>query len=166
MDAIVYESNTGYTKKYAEMLSELEGIPAFPAAEAGEELQKKQVVFMGWLRAGGIYGIKKALKKYDVRAVCCVGMGEQSEKQAREAKEKYRLDIPVFYLQGGFDYSKLKGINKFMMKTMINTVGKKLAKKPDLSPEEADAVGMLTRGGDRTKAENLAAIREWLKNNA
>lgn len=34
MEYIVYESNTGFTKQYAEMLSEAVGLPALPMVQA------------------------------------------------------------------------------------------------------------------------------------
>ncbi len=40
MKAIVYESNTGFTQKYAFMLSEKTGLPAYLLENAKSELHK------------------------------------------------------------------------------------------------------------------------------
>ena len=36
MDAIIYTTNTGSTERYARLLSHETGLPAYPAANAGE----------------------------------------------------------------------------------------------------------------------------------
>lgn len=38
MDAIVYTSNTGSTKRYAELLSQMIGLPAFALGDAKDKL--------------------------------------------------------------------------------------------------------------------------------
>lgn len=73
-------------------------------------------------------------------------------------------DIPVFYLQGGFDIEKLRGINKFMMKMMESMVVKKLEGKQDKTESEADMLEMFKHGGDRVKEENLDEVVDYLKN--
>ena len=40
MKAIVYTSQTGHTQRYAQMLSERTGVPAWSAKEAKEKLQR------------------------------------------------------------------------------------------------------------------------------
>ena len=51
-----------------------------------------------------------------------------------------------------------------MMSVMKNTVGKKLAAKPDKTAEEADMRDLLQNGGSRVREENLLPIIEWYKN--
>ena len=46
---IVYESNSGFTKQYAEMLSAAAGIPALPLVEAVSKIPRgSEVFFLGW----------------------------------------------------------------------------------------------------------------------
>ena len=165
MDAnsIVYTSNTGYTAEYARLLGEKTGLPVYSLAEAEQKLAAgNRVIYLGWLMAGKVQGYKKAAKRYKVQAVCGVGMGGtgsqlQEVRKANAIPEK----TPLFTLQGGFDIQKLSGIYKLMMTIMVKTAGKGLAEKQDRTPEEDVMLEMLTKGGSRVSAENLADVLDW-----
>ncbi|MEG0035084.1 MAG: hypothetical protein RR743_00340 [Oscillospiraceae bacterium] len=165
MDAIVFMSNTGYTEKYAHLLADATGIPAFSMAEAEKGVKADaEIIYMGWLMAGSVKGCKKALAKYSVRAVCAVGMAPPSQQVEDETRRKYNLtDTPVFVLQGGFNMKKLHGIYKLMMKMMANTVGKKLAAKENKTPNEIEMMDLMLNGGDRVSTENLTPVTDWFK---
>ena len=64
---IVYTSNTGFTKRYAQKLSEITQIPLY---ELNDKSLKKgsKVVYLGWLMAGQLKGYKKAKRKFDIVA--------------------------------------------------------------------------------------------------
>ena len=85
MTAIVYVSNTGSSKQYAEMLSEKTGFPAFDFADADKVPADAEVVFIGWVMAGAVQGLKEARDFFTIKAVCPVGM-MKSEKQDAELK--------------------------------------------------------------------------------
>ena len=83
MKAIIYTSNTGFTRKYAQMLSDALSIPAYNAGlgEDRKSLSKgDEVIYMGWISANKIEGFKKAARRYSVRAVCTCGISETAEK--------------------------------------------------------------------------------------
>ena len=162
-NSIVYTSNTGYTAEYARLLGERTGLPVYSLAEAEQKLAAgNRVIYLGWLMAGKVQGYKKAAKRYKVQAVCGVGMGGngsqlQEVRKANAISEK----TPLFTLQGGFDIQKLSGIYKMMMTIMVKTAGKSLAEKQDRTPEEDVMLEMLTKGGSRVSAENLADVLDW-----
>ena len=61
INAIVYTSATGFTARYAALLAERTRLPAYELAQAGTALSKRApVLYLGWLCAGGIKGLKKA----------------------------------------------------------------------------------------------------------
>ena len=163
-NSIVYTSNTGYTAEYARLLGERTGLPVYSLAEAERKLAAgNRVIYLGWLMAGKVQGYKKAAKRYKVQAVCGVGMGGngsqlQEVRKANAISEK----TPLFTLQGGFDINKLSGVYKLMMTIMVKTAGKGLAEKQDRTPEEDVMLDMLTRGGSRVSAENLAEVLAWV----
>ena len=163
-NSIVYTSNTGYTAEYARLLGERTGLPVYSLAEAERKLAAgNRVIYLGWLMAGKVQGYKKAAKRYKVQAVCGVGMGGngsqlQELRKANAISEK----TPLFTLQGGFDINKLSGVYKLMMTIMVKTAGKGLAEKQDRTPEEDVMLDMLTRGGSRVSAENLAEVLAWV----
>ena len=45
MKAIVYTSQTGHTQRYAQMLAERTGVPAYSLKEAGKSLRRGEEIF-------------------------------------------------------------------------------------------------------------------------
>lgn len=164
-NSIVYTSNTGYTAEYARLLGEKTGLPVYSLAEAEQKLTAgNRVIYLGWLMAGKVQGYKKAAKRYKVQAVCGVGMGGtgsqlQEVRKANAIPEK----TPLFTLQGGFDIQKLSGVHKLMMTIMVKTAGKGLAEKQNRTPDEDVMLEMLTQGGSRVSADNLAEVLAWVE---
>ena len=164
MDAIVYSSNTGFTEQYAKLLSQKTGLPAYPLKEAQEKLAAgSHILYMGWLMAGTVNGYKSAAKRFDVRAICGVGMGATGS-QVADVRKANKLDdsMPVFTLQGGFDLKKLHGVYKLMMTVMKNTAGKSLAKKENKTPEEETMLGLMMNGGSCVSEANLSDVLSWV----
>ena len=121
-----------------------------------------EVIYLGWIMAGSVKGYAEAAKRYQVRAVCGVGMG-QTGTQTDNTRKKSAIsaDIPLFTLQGNFNVKKLHGIYRLMMEIMVKTAGKGLAEKGDRTPEEDDMLDMMRCGGKRVNAENLSAVLDW-----
>lgn len=46
---IVYESKTGFTKKYATMLSEKTGFKVINTSDISKIEQDEEIIFLGWL---------------------------------------------------------------------------------------------------------------------
>ncbi len=161
MKAIVYTSQSGFTKQYAELLSSDTGLPAYNMKSAKSALAKNdEIVYLGWLMGGFIKGYKKAAKRYAVKVACAVGMGVPGTQTPETLmKQNHISGIPVFYLQGGFDINKLHGINKLMMRAMT----KALNNKPDKTPEEVEMVNMSVNGGNRVSRENLTEVLAVIK---
>ena len=165
MDAIIYTSNTGSTEQYAKLLAQKTGFPAYSLAEAKKrDFAGAEVIYLGWIMAGSVTGYAEAAKRYQVRAVCGVGMG-QTGTQTESVRKKSAIpaNIPLFTLQGNFNVKKLHGIYRFMMEIMVKTAGKSLAKKKNRTREEDDMLDMMLHGGERVKAENLSAILDWYR---
>ena len=96
---IVYRSNTGFTKEYAEMLAKAEKMKVCPLSEAqGKVGPGETVFFMGPLMAGHISGVDQAVKKFAVKGVCGVGMSPASQQVLDTlAKANYVPGAPIFY---------------------------------------------------------------------
>ena len=167
MNAIIYTTNTGSTEHYAKLLAQKTGLPVYSLAEAKKRVfAGAEVIYLGWIMAGSVKGYAEAAKRYQVRAVCGVGMGQTgTQTDSVRKKSGISVDIPLFTLQGNFDVKKLHGIYRFMMEIMVKTVSKSLATKKDRTPEENDMLDMMRCGGDRVKAENLSAVLEWYRRN-
>jgi len=163
--AIVYTSNSGHTKQYAGLLSEETGLPIYELKKAKKVLTKSDsVIYLGWLMAGQVKGCKKALKEYDVKAICGVGMAATGSQIDDIRKQNpIPTELPVFTVQGGFEIEKVHGIYKMMMKTMINTVGKKLQQKENRTPEEEATLKLFTQNENLVNKEFLRDLLEWYR---
>lgn len=168
MKTIVYQSNAGHTKKYAELLSKETGIPHYSVNEAKVKVPSgSDIIFMGWLMAGNIISFNKTKKRYNIKAVCAVGMSgmESTEKIVSDTVVKYRIPSDrIFYLQGGLESYKLKGIYKLMAKAMENSIAK-LEHKQVKSFEEIEMENLIKSGGggDCVSKENLQKVINWCK---
>lgn len=162
--AILYTSNTGTTKQYAEMLGKELDLPVY-AAESAAIPKETEIIYLGWVMASEIKGYKKACDKYHIKAACGVCMGNTGS-QIPEVREKNSIpnECAVFTLQGGFDLKNLHGIYKIMMNMMAKTVGKSLANKTDRTTEEDEMLDMMINGGNKVSMENLRAVLEWYGN--
>ena len=157
--AIVYVSNTGFTTRYAAMLSARLGIPAHPLAWALKELPAgTPVIHMGWLMAGSVRDCRKAARRFDVRAVVGVGLGDTGA-QDEQARKACRLpaDVPVFTVQGGMKLSELQGPYRIAIRLLTRA----MAAKKNPTPGEARMTALLQVGGDFVSEKELAAVLAW-----
>lgn len=162
-NTIVYTSNTGYTREYAMLLGKKTGLPVYSLDEARKKLAPGDpVIYLGWLMAGKVQGYAEAAKRFQVEAVCGVGMGATgSQMQDLRKSNALPETMPVFTMQGGFDMNRLRGVYKLMMTVMVKTAGKGLADKKDRTPDEDDMLDLMLHGGSRVCEENLTAVLEW-----
>ncbi len=150
---IVYESNTGFAERYAKTLAEKTGAEAVPFARAKKSVAKgSEVVFIGWVFANKISSFDKAAKLWNIAAVAAVGMNPPSDKNDEILKEANKPQCPFFYLPGGLDLGKLKGMHRMM----LDMVRKSLEKEN--KPELKDAIEMFKNGGDWYSEEFLDGI--------
>lgn len=150
MKAIVYESNTGFTERYAKILSEKTGVPAYSLSQAKKQVEKgEEIVFLGWVFANKISGFDKARKRWNVAAVGAVGMNPCSDQNTQIVRDANKPECPLFYMWGGLDNSKLKGLNKMMLGMVRDSLIK------ENKPEYADAIKVFREGGDFVSEEYL-----------
>ena len=68
--AIVYTSNSGFTKQYAEMLGEKISLPIYSLKEVPRQISKGDgIIYLGWICANHIKGFSRAAKRFSVRTV-------------------------------------------------------------------------------------------------
>lgn len=169
MKAIVYTSQTGFTRRYAELLAEETGLPAYELRSAKSQLPRGcEVFFMGWLIAGEVKGLKSAMDRYTVRGAAAVGISPQGNGELwTEAKFNGGFSDGggrVFYLRGGYAPEKLKGIYRLMMNHMAKTVIRQVEAKGAEATEEERAMAEVFRGGgDFVQEESLKEIAAWIR---
>ena len=163
---IVYRSDTGFTKEYAEMLGKAEKMKVCPLAEAqGKVGPGETVFFMGPLMAGHISGVDRAVKQFAVKGVCGVGMSPASQQVLDTlAKANYTNGAPIFYLQGGWAPKKVGWLKRRMVNMVTKSMREALQNKKR-TPEEDRQLDFLLHGGSFVAFENLETIQNWIREN-
>lgn len=160
MDAIVYTSNMGSTRRYAETLGKETGLPVYALQDARRSLKPGvSLLFLGWVMAGQVQGLKKAREMYRVEALCAVGMGMNLEETALRKNNGLEESIPVFTLFGDLEPEKLGGVQKLL----IRFLGNALRKKQNPSEEEKRQGEMLLHGAHFYNAQTLSPVLDWYR---
>ncbi|MBQ8201931.1 MAG: hypothetical protein IJZ74_09215 [Clostridia bacterium] len=157
--AIVYVSNTGHTAAYASLLADRLALPSLTLDAACRELPPgTPVIYMGWLMAGTVKDYRKAAKRFAIRAVCGVGLGDTGSQDAAARKAcGLPEDFPVFTLQGGMDLTKLHGPYRLAIRLLT----KGMAAKQNRTSDEDKMLALLIKGGDYVSGEHLSSILAW-----
>ena len=163
MKAIVYTSKCGHTAEYAGILGKLTGLPVYSLKDAEKQLENgTSIIYLGWLMASRVQGLKKAAKKFKVSAVCAVGLCDTGtllpEVQKANALPE---NFPLFTMQGGMDKDKLKGLDKLL----INMLTKGLASQKERTEADERMLYLLTHGENYVSENNTAAFMEWYNMN-
>lgn len=155
---IVYESKTGFTKRYAKMLAAKTGFKAFHVKEFLKIDQGEEVIFLGWLKVGKIQGLNK-IRKCNVKAVCGSGTAQYAEPSTEAVIARNKLEgIPFFYLRGGcLPLKDIKGLDKIMLSMFV----KMLEGRNDKDEKTDESIAMIKNGFDGVKEENLEPIFNW-----
>jgi hypothetical protein len=125
----------------------------------------REIIYMGWLFAGKIMGYEKAAKQTRVRAVCASGMSPASDALLAGIRKagKIPADVPVFYLQGGFDLAALPLPLRAIMFFKNKSSAAKLRKAGTMSAQQA-ATYMMTQGKySAVDKANLAPVAAWYR---
>lgn len=130
INSVIYTSNSGFTQKYAELIAKELSIPCYNLKEAESGVPEgEHIIYLGWVKANRIVGLDKAFKKYVPCCVCGVGLNEFSEKTVKNLTTINKTGTaPLFYLQGGFNMNKQKGLNKILMKLIAYSLSQKADK--------------------------------------
>ncbi len=157
---IVYESKTGFTKKYAVMLAAKTNLKCFSTREISTIKKDEEIIFLGWMKAGKIQGLNK-MQGYNVKAVCASGTGRSAEPNIETVIARNKINgVPFFYLRGGcFPLKELKGMDKIMMSMFL----KILKSRKDKDERVEESISIIQNGFNGVKEENLEPVLSWLK---
>lgn len=122
---VTYQSKTGFTKKYAEWISEeLKcDIKDIKKVSIKDIINYDFIIHGGWIMGGMINGLNK-IRKINPRKLIVFGVGYTSKKEVDIKKliETNKLgDIPFFYFEGGMNPKKMG----FIRRTIVKMVTKK-----------------------------------------
>jgi len=163
---VIYKSRTGFVRKYAEWIAEELGADLFEASRIKPAFLASYdaVVFGGGLHVVGIDGVKLITQNLDKLAgkklaVFASGASPGREEDLAEVKAKNftpeQLErIRFFYLRGGFDYGKLKLLDKLL----IRLLQFKLKHKKSLTADERGMLAAIEQPVDFTRKEKIAEL--------
>lgn len=170
---VVYKSLSGFTEKYArwiadELQAECTDIGSF---EPGMVNEDTIIVFGGSLHAVGINGYKtlrKKLNNTEFRELVLFAVGASTAKpgiedEIREAnlRTEEEKNIRLFYMRGGFDYTKLGIWNRFLMTLLKWKI--KSRKEEERTADEKGMLASFDKPLDATKRENINEIVDYVR---
>ncbi|MGN0819141.1 MAG: hypothetical protein ACI4M6_01920 [Christensenellaceae bacterium] len=157
--AIVYTSNTGHTAEYARIIATKTGLKAYALKDAKNHLKKgEKIIYLGWLCANTVKGYKKAVKIFEITAVCGIGVCESGSSVDLVRKATALPEnIPLFTMQGGIDKTKLHGINKLL----IRMITKGLSDKKDRNETDERTLKLLSEDKNYVCEENTFEFMNW-----
>jgi len=170
---VIYNSQTGFTKRYAEWIAEESGADCFELSEAKKKRMDNYdaIVFGGWACAGGISKLswfKGNIHKWNDKKLIafCVGGSPLENPEIEPALRKNFNEeewekVNVFYCPGGFNYEKMSAPSKLMMKMFLKT----LKAKKDKTEEEEIMIKMIASSYDISDKKYIEPILECLNNN-
>lgn len=153
---VIYNSQTGFTKRYAQWITEAVGADCLELSAAKKKslTEYEAIIFGGWACAGSISKIswfKSNIDKWaDKKLIAfCVG-GSPIDNPEIEAALKKNFNeselkkVNIFYCPGGFNYEKMSAPSKLMMKMFI----KALKAKKDKTEEEQEMIKVISASYD------------------
>ena len=168
---VIYNSQTGFTKRYARWIAEAAGADCLELSAAKRRSLESYdaIVFGGWACAGSIKKLgwfKENIEKWaDKKLIAfCVGASpidnpevEQSLKQ--NFKEPELKKVNIFYCPGGLNYEKMPVSSRLMMKMFI----KMLKAKKDKTEAEQEMIKMISASYDISDKRYIEPVLECLE---
>lgn len=168
---VIYTSQTGFTKRYAEWIAGAAGADCFELSVAKKKdlTTYEAIIYGGWACAGGISKItwfKGNIDKWaDKKLIAfCVG-GSPIDSPEIDAALKQNFNefeqkkVRTFYCPGGFNYEKMPAPSKMMMKMFV----KALKAKKDKTEAEEIMVKMISSSYDISDKKYIEPILQCLE---
>lgn len=168
---VIYNSQTGFTKRYAQWIAEAAGADCLELSKAkGKSLDEYEaVVFGSWACAGSISKInwfKGNMDKWTNKKLIafCVGASPIESPQIEQFlknifSEAQLKKVSAFYCPGGFNYEKMSAPSRLMMKMFI----KSLKAKKDKTEEEEEMIKMISASYDISDRKYIEPILKCLE---
>lgn len=168
---VVYNSQTGFTKRYAQWIAEAAGADCLDISAAKKKSMAayEAIIFGGWACAGSISKLgwfKRNIDKWSDKKliVFCVGGSPIDNPEIAPAlkqnfKETELKKVSVFYCPGGFNYEKMSASSKLMMKMFI----KMLKAKKDKTESDREMIKIISSSYDISDKRYIEPVLECLK---
>lgn len=168
---IIYNSQTGFTKRYAEWIAETAGADCLELQKAKKtDLSVYEaIVFGSWVCSEGISKLSWFQSNVDKWSnkkliVFCVGGSPLNSPRIDSMMKKNFIEserhkVNVFYCPGGFNYEKMSAPSRIMMGVFLQA----LKVKKDLTPEDKELLKMITSSYDMSDKKYIEPILRCLE---
>lgn len=168
---VIYTSQTGFTRRYAQWIAQAAKADCLKLAAAKKKDLSvyEAIVFGGWACAGSIHKIrwfKENMEKWAGKRliVFCVGASPLESPEVKPAlegnfNERQRERVGLFYCPGGLCYEKMPLLSKAMMRMFI----KMLQAKKDKTVQEQESLRALSSSYDLSDKKYIEPILRCLK---
>lgn len=162
---IVYTSETGITREYAEKIGKLASCPVYSLQEAVQSLpQGTEVFYMSWVMAGQVKDMDKVKKHCTVKGLGAVGIRPDVENVVATLEKSSKLPQgSVFYLPGGYRPQGLKGGKKVALRGVLSVIRGKLKSQSTRTAEEEQLLEICTHGGSFAEGVDVSPVAKWLE---
>ena len=170
---IIYTSQTGFTKRYAEWIAartkgDLLDLKDAKKKDAACFGSYDAIVYGGWAMAGNVAKAKWFLDKAPAwrgkrLAMFCVGGSPNGSPEVETALQKMLTDeqkqyISAFYCQGGINYEKMSAPSRMVLKMFAGA----LKKRKDATEEQKKMAEMISSTYDISDIKYIEPIIEYL----
>jgi len=162
---VLYQSETGFTKQYADWIGEELECEVLDIKDNPEIYLPDYdcAIYGGWIMGNGLVGYNK-ISNIGAKNVVLFGVGASgNNEELRKKLIEYNKigDTPFFYMQGGFRFEKLG----FFKRMMLKMVRKSLEKKVGITESEAEMIMMLSESSDRSDRKYIDELVSYVRKN-
>ena len=171
---VVYRSNSGYTKKYAQWIAQSLDCPLLDGkkAKCSALASYDTILYGGGLYAGKISGISLITKNIDKLSqknlvIFAVGLGKPGSDEQLQSianqnlPEEIRNRAALFQFQGGLDFNRLG----FFHRLMLNMMRSILKKKQTLEEGDALFLAAMEHPADYTDPGAIVPLVDYVTKN-
>lgn len=168
---VIYNSQTGFTKRYAEWIAEAVKADCLELSVAKKKdlIAYEAIIFGSWACAGSISKIswfKDNVSKWADKKliIFCVGGSPIDNPEIEQFfenffKETEFKNVNVFYCPGGFNYEKMSVSSRLMMKMFV----KALKAKKGKTEAEKEMIKIISSSYDISDKKYIEPILECLR---
>lgn len=155
---VVYQSNTGFTRQYAEWIAEDLNCPVMPIVDVRPaNIQAADlIIYGGWVMANQITDLKHFQEnQLPPLIVFAVGASPASDQVSQDLNEANQLgDTPFYYFQGGLRREQLSWSLRLMLR-VGSFVMKRQAKKDQRLQE---TVALMNQSNEAANRQAIAPL--------
>lgn len=169
---VVYGSQYGSARRYAEKLSEQTGIPAISYKDVSDLSGMKTIIYLGGLYAGGVLGLAKTLRGFSLQdgqklILVTVGLADPNELENQDnIRASLQRQLPaelldrakIFHLRGGIDYQKLSFGHRTMMKLLYQSL-----RRTPLEKQTAENRALIETYGKQVDFTDFSALKPIIR---